>query len=196
MLGSPPHTRGKVSNKRCCFSKCGITPAHAGKRYSIKLIPASKRDHPRTRGEKPLWEADCMDKVGSPPHTRGKALPSSWHQVLPGITPAHAGKSRNSCSSISQARDHPRTRGEKSSFLSDDAIIRGSPPHTRGKAPTGAIYTANVGITPAHAGKRHTQCRQLAVYRDHPRTRGEKTKRIPILSHCFQVKGSFSFSFS
>ena len=52
------------------------------------------------------------------------------------------------------------------------------------------------GITPAHAGKRHLEMRAPWLLRDHPRTRGEKTKRIPILSHCFQVKGSFSFSFS
>ena len=33
-------------------------------------------------------------------------------------------------------------------------LHRGSPPHTRGKGPDRQLVTVDIGITPAHAGKR------------------------------------------
>ena len=49
-----------------------ITPALAGKRLYYQPMPCLYRDHPRTRGEKYLAVAEKNDKVGSPPHSRGK----------------------------------------------------------------------------------------------------------------------------
>ena len=50
----------------------------------------------------------------------------------------------------------------------------GSPPHTRGKDFFVGLVKWIPRITPAHAGKsvRRIDCRK--IYRDHPRTRGEK----------------------
>ena len=50
-----------------------ITPAHAGKRAFTHTTTLTKRDHPRTCGEKILRNQGSSD--------------------IPGITPAHAGKS-------------------------------------------------------------------------------------------------------
>ena len=66
----------------------------------------------------------------------------------------------------------------------------------RGKVDGNRRSDFELGITPARAGKRVGHQAQELLIGDHPRACGEKTKRIPILSHCFQVKGSFSFSFS
>ena len=70
--GSPPHTRGKVRDGNIESAADRITPAHAGKSlYGISHIPGFW-DHPRTRGEKPIWTPKGVFKFGSPPHTRGK----------------------------------------------------------------------------------------------------------------------------
>ena len=55
----------------------------------------------------------------------------------------------------SSARDHPRTRGEKSVLSVAYIAYSGSPPHTRGKVRS--IHGLHISA------------------RDHPRTRGEKT---------------------
>ena len=51
-MGSPPHTRGKGGVPLGIGGGGGITPAHAGKRLLSGIGPCSRRDHPRTRGEK------------------------------------------------------------------------------------------------------------------------------------------------
>ena len=71
------------------------------------------KDHPRTRGEKVLIGNSERLKVGSPPHTRGKALYKRFDSVQARITPAHAGKSLFHCITSLYLQDHPRTRGEK-----------------------------------------------------------------------------------
>ena len=52
--GSPPHSRGKVEYTSSKPVETGITPALAGKRRLHSWQSLSGRDHPRTRGEKPL----------------------------------------------------------------------------------------------------------------------------------------------
>ena len=91
--GSPPHTRGKGQCLHFHIILLGITPAHAGKSSLVMVTPPPVRDHPRTRGEKrPIAEAHFVC-LGSPPHTRGKALGELHCVPHLGITPAHAGKS-------------------------------------------------------------------------------------------------------
>ena len=51
---------------------------------------------------------------------------------------------------------------------------KGSPPRMRGKALLRQCRNCRIGITPAYAGKRLSQCRAPTVIRDHPRVCGEK----------------------
>ena len=155
--GSPPHTRGKAVTLQKHRSKNGITPAHAGK--------------------SPFHSIFTPFQVGSPPHTRGKDNVAMMQGFNGGITPAHAGKRSQPCSVTTDGRDHPRTRGEKVRQLFRVVVVVGSPPHTRGKEVTSCVRAVRAGITPAHAGK--SGCRPAIVGRrgDHPRTRGEKTKK-------------------
>ena len=51
-VGSPPHTRGKDLVFLQVRLRCGITPAHAGKRRPGGTWAGPEWDHPRTRGEK------------------------------------------------------------------------------------------------------------------------------------------------
>ena len=51
----------------------------------------------------------------------------------------------------------------------------GSPPHMRGKVHSDHGTTGQIGITPAHAGKRILHIHPVFPCRDHPRTCGEKS---------------------
>ena len=56
-------------------------------------------------------------------------------------------------------------------------LHRGSPPHTRGKVARPHHEPKVVGITPAHAGKSAGYRVRAVQTKDHPRTRGEKSRR-------------------
>ena len=163
IIGSPPLTRGKVEHdlrSRLCR---GITPAHAGKRFFCEFRHHFGEDHPRTRGEKEYSNQIDAFGAGSPPHTRGKVCQVDLCRDCFGITPAHAGKSGTVAASNATIRDHPRTRGEKALDAVFWALVTGSPPHTRGKAPPGWQSSYLSG--------------------DHPRTRGEKQGLFPMKPH-------------
>ena len=111
--GSPPHTRGKaVSSVSCCVSP-GITPAYAGKSDVVHQPAGADGDHPRIRGEKFHSHTPLSQFPGSPPHTRGKAEIGDNFRIVPGITPAYAGKRWSVLRDFFVVWDHPRIRGEK-----------------------------------------------------------------------------------
>ena len=171
---SPPHTRGKVRQRRLGRPRQRITPAHAGKSRLPEDGLARPEDHPRTRGEKVDSTEMLVLVLGSPPHTRGKEPNQPFLFASTWITPAHAGKSAVSVGIVCRGWDHPRTRGEKWSEAWRRTGRLGSPPHTRGKA-KGLFYHDTVArITPAHAGKRPRSWGCPGWAEDHPRTRGEK----------------------
>ena len=130
--GSPPHTRGILYVSVGGVVVAGITPAHAGNTSCMRGRERYRRDHPRTRGEYVLFICVEFNVQGSPPHTRG--IPDQlFHRFRElGITPAHAGNTEAGMVSISQERDHPRTRGEYLSPNRYHFLLEGSPPHTRG----------------------------------------------------------------
>ena len=151
-----------------------ITPAHAGKRKNHGGVIRYTKDHPRTCGEKKLAQFEDETGEGSPPHMRGKVPSALLPAFSAGITPAHAGKRVRGIPRTYNERDHPRTCGEK--MLTGDTTDEetGSPPHMRGKAPLHFDLRYRVGITPAHAGKSQPGVCFYSIFKDHPRTCGEK----------------------
>ena len=115
-------------------------------------------------------------RLGSPPHTRGKARAEFLFPVDLRITPAHAGKRRSPGTSSPPPWDHPRTRGEKNKTIQARIKEQGSPPHTRGKGIYLSRVNAQFRITPAHAGKSGIMAMLAGLKKDNPRTRGEKVK--------------------
>ena len=105
---------------------------------------------------------------------RGKVVLLSYDFVLPGITPAYAGKRKIPQIVASKCRDHPRLCGEKVDSTFSLLIVRGSPPPMRGKVGNGLKSNFIHGITPAYAGKRQTVISSDVAKRDHPRLCGEK----------------------
>ena len=104
---------------------------------------------------------------------RGILSHSSRLLRINGITPAHAGNTICEAEITLVVRDHPRTRGEYSSFFEKPLEVPGSPPHTRGIPNVGAFSKIKLGITPAHAGNTGYQRTPAHLGWDHPRTRGE-----------------------
>ena len=131
--GSPPHMRGKETNRRKRKMRYGITPAHAGKSFNVIRTEKFTWDHPRTCGEKRHEGCRIQPRKGSPPHMRGKAKTCVYSTIKMGITPAHAGKSVAHVPDPVGVGDHPRTCGEKYALIAKKGLRKGSPPHMRGK---------------------------------------------------------------
>ena len=70
-------------------------------------------------------------------------------------------------------RDHPRLRGEHSSFPFDVPCQVGSPPPTRGTLFHSSSPFFAGGITPAYAGNTDKRLYKEYKLQDHPRLRGE-----------------------
>ena len=154
-VGSPPHMRGKASMADRKRKPVWITPAHAGKSCNGSVIFTISGDHPRTCGEKQTQFRALCATMGSPPHMRGKGGGGRTIGLVGGITPAHAGKSPWPPGRFPGPRDHPRTCGEKIWLPDCNLKTVGSPPHMRGKESEDLRQYKPIGITPAHAGKRH-----------------------------------------
>ena len=91
-LGSPPHGRGKGVGAARIGCGVGITPAWAGKRSVHPDARSDAGDHPRIGGEKFHSAAEIDEKMGSPPHRRGKVIVNLILTKGHRITPAQAGK--------------------------------------------------------------------------------------------------------
>ena len=71
-LGSPPRMRGKPLPQTKRLSVARITPADAGKTYTVKPCCRCKQDHPRGCGENQVPHCLAGHFRGSPPRMRGK----------------------------------------------------------------------------------------------------------------------------
>ena len=131
------------------------------------------RDHPRLRGEHPMFPMFPMFPMGSPPPTRGTRRNNTVKFYIAGITPAYAGNTRRTDKKYTHWQDHPRLRGEHYNTQGQFIIAQGSPPPTRGTQFCTLIYTLGTGITPAYAGNTYRPQSQSLSGRDHPRLRGE-----------------------
>ena len=113
-MGSPPRVRGKVDVDRQIGVIGGITPARAGKRLNVCLIPTDAQDHPRACGEKLCALIRRKERLGSPPRVRGKVCEVSLWTAHRRITPARAGKRGQASIIVNSDGVHPRACGEKS----------------------------------------------------------------------------------
>ena len=151
--GSPPPMRGKVRQIRHLLFQIRITPAYAGKSPRCRFCFLSLEDHHRLCGEKSICYDSTRPRPGSPPPMRGKAAVISPSKKFRRITPAYAGKSKCSGSTVTHTRDHPRLCGEKMVFCAGVGCWWGSPPPMRGKVLPMPASVRRTGITPAYAGK-------------------------------------------
>ena len=90
--GSSPLTRGKRRRDGCRGPALRLIPAHAGKTRSTWSSMTGKRAHPRSRGENKRSDHWDPGPNGSSPLTRGKRRRLQVAGLVPGLIPAHAGK--------------------------------------------------------------------------------------------------------
>ena len=150
--GSSPHTRGARRRLQDVPSTEGIIPAYAGSTRLRALTVLLKPDHPRIRGEHPVWARHQVFLSGSSPHTRGAPSVPSWRRRRQRIIPAYAGSTCSSPWAPSTTSDHPRIRGEHCTPLSGINNAQGSSPHTRGARRWVAACCLVWRIIPAYAG--------------------------------------------
>ena len=98
--GSPPRVRGKVTLKLFISIVGRITPACAGKSSYYYGYCWCIKDHPRVCGEKNAMERNPSSSKGSPPRVRGKEYDAICAEIYAGITPACAGKSFSTASTM------------------------------------------------------------------------------------------------
>ena len=151
--GSSPLTRGKRGGGRLARWGGRLIPAHAGKTILAAVNGSSLTAHPRSRGENHPERSQGAQRRGSSPLTRGKPSHPARRGPLPGLIPAHAGKtsSRSSIQWIEAA--HPRSRGENRMRHGPGPWRPGSSPLTRGKQHRGHRRSGLHRLIPAHAGK-------------------------------------------
>ena len=93
-MGSSPHTRGALFQRRLCASRPGIIPAYAGSTRASQRLSRQDWDHPRIRGEHHNAHAVARGVLGSSPHTRGARHIDRRRLGVSGIIPAYAGSTR------------------------------------------------------------------------------------------------------
>ena len=107
------------------------------------------------------------------PRARGRRNGSRIPRHPVRITPACAGKTLECLPGECRSQDHPRMRGEDMAKKRKSRKRKGSPPHARGRRRIGSTWLAQIGITPACAGKTRRRHIVDGYCPDHPRMRGE-----------------------
>ena len=92
LSGSSPLTRGKRSRARLSSLVAGLIPTHAGKTDQRSLHGCRSWAHPRSRGENVPVSAGSAWRFGSSPLMRGKLACFGRADAVPGLIPAHTGK--------------------------------------------------------------------------------------------------------
>ena len=111
--------------------------------------------------------------VGSSPHTRGALRQQHLPRPGGGIIPAYAGSTRALNPGGVFSADHPRIRGEHSTYKIGTLKATGSSPHTRGAHHGSPSRSTWSRIIPAYAGSTRSAACRTPSRSDHPRIRGE-----------------------
>ena len=171
--GSPPRVREKHIIHLSKIHVIGITPACAGKTWSLLSYSSAIRDHPRVCGKNSLPPQWVSVRLGSPPRVREKQDGQGFFCIHDRITPACAGKTLAHLSVRLSDWDHPRVCGKNASSILQCLRRLGSPPRVREKLCSRRFGGGCWGITPACAGKTVIGGRTPQALWDHPRVCGK-----------------------
>ena len=171
--GSSPLTRGKQLVLSVFLGGRGLIPAHAGKTWPVRAVSRFPGAHPRSRGENTRFCNEILLHPGSSPLTRGKHSHRNEQIPVPGLIPAHAGKTVMRPGPGGASWAHPRSRGENPGKTDVLTSADGSSPLTRGKLGVRGSNGVGGGLIPAHAGKTGEGTGEGGDRRAHPRSRGE-----------------------
>ena len=110
--GSSPRGRGKLAEHVEGGLLDGLIPACAGKTGASRRCGSRARAHPRVCGENYGVEIELFDGYGSSPRVRGKLCVWVPLQLMRGLIPACAGKTRQRRGRRMGHPAHPRVCGE------------------------------------------------------------------------------------
>ena len=175
-VGSSPLTRGKLFAAVIAMGCSRLIPAHAGKTCAGHRLRGMRAAHPRSRGENPHISSTMSAIAGSSPLTRGKRDGGVVSSPLPGLIPAHAGKTCPPHGTIRWPAAHPRSRGENAVADIARDRLEGSSPLTRGKLENIKAWGGDTRLIPAHAGKTRWSAPKHPPNSAHPRSRGENSQ--------------------
>ena len=116
--------------------------------------------------------------IGSSPLARGIHQNSSCASYDLGISPACAGNTYALSKCFCQIQNQPRLRGEYLKWPDQSAIRKGSAPLARGILYMSLAVTGVIRISPACAGNTAMVEDSTGDYKDHPRLRGEYSKKL------------------
>ena len=173
--GSSPLARGGPLEHFDVIIQLGLIPAGAGRTGPARWRCGRSWAHPRWRGEDyrvAQWPAAM---VGSSPLARGGPCPHPEPVGEVRLIPAGAGRTPSSTPPSSQARAHPRWRGEDHDCKPGMAVARGSSPLARGGPRQAAGAASPGGLIPAGAGRTGRVRGRGCSAGAHPRWRGEDT---------------------
>ena len=136
-------------------------------------MQASRRAHPRSRGENGDRDRGRCVLGGASPLTRGKPKYCTCRSIRSGRIPAHAGKTVAGPPGGPFTGAHPRSRGENTLTDSSSDNAEGASPLTRGKPGYLGHHQRRGGRIPAHAGKTDVTRARCCTTGAHPRSRGE-----------------------
>ena len=136
-------------------------------------------DHPRSRGEHIISQAQGTPISGSSPLARGARSSRARISPLIGIIPARAGSTASTCPISAWTGDHPRSRGEHLAALAGEELGPGSSPLARGAPRDRGLPRVVGGIIPARAGSTRPELPRDDGRPDHPRSRGEHGAGTP-----------------
>ena len=136
--------------------------------------------HPRACGENVWSFVQPILMQGSSPRMRGKRSLSHADTGIPGLIPAHAGKTKDQDPIALLDGAHPRACGENLRAATVNDWTDGSSPRMRGKRSSRLQRESRVGLIPAHAGKTRRPHTLQATRRAHPRACGENVDRAAI----------------
>ena len=176
--GSSPLTRGKLHVFPEHLRTGRLIPAHAGKTRSAGPRRGSSRAHPRSRGENIRVMSSTRGAWGSSPLTRGKHRLGQSVDRVPGLIPAHAGKTWKPTRRRQSDSAHPRSRGENVETKDRGRLGDGSSPLTRGKHFLRGNRNGGERLIPAHAGKTRRPTPYRTAPEAHPRSRGENVEPL------------------
>ena len=171
--GLIPAHAGKHPQHVAGNSPGGLIPAHAGKTPHWSRWTKSGRAHPRSRGENSYSSTRFHRYWGSSPLTRGKHRVRMVRDLIQGLIPAHAGKTRHTARQSPPPSAHPHSREENVVLRRLSAVAAGSSPLTRGKLIRLRHVGLIEGLIPAHAGKTSSFLWLLRRSAAHPHSRGE-----------------------
>ena len=111
-LGSPPRMREESHCTYLPNHSTGITPAHAGRMWSVSTHMLIAEDHPRACGKNSIISEYTIFRIGSPPRMREESGQYTCALLSIRITPAHAGRMYLNALYGMSDQDHPRACGK------------------------------------------------------------------------------------